>query len=238
MKNALAPLVVFIAAGAGTLLPAFVAPAADTTSTSQPTIVVSTPTDAAVTAPPKLPYGVDDVLKLSRAQVSEDIVLNYVRNSGTIYNLGPQDIIYLRGEGVSSTVLNAMLAQRQRVPEATAQAAVQAASTAQAAATVAATTTAPVAAYQDVAPTYVTPPVADVETAPASTLYIISSPSVRAAYYGCSGYYCSPYGYYSSFGCYPSYYPYCRGYYGPAVSVGVRFGGHGHFGGHSSHFHH
>ena len=45
------------------------------------------PADA---APVKLPYGVEDVLKLSRAQVSEDVTLNFIRNSGTIYNLAPR----------------------------------------------------------------------------------------------------------------------------------------------------
>src|SRR5689334_18003178 len=37
------------------------------------------------TPAPKLSYGLEDVLKLSRANVSEDITLTYIQNSGTIY---------------------------------------------------------------------------------------------------------------------------------------------------------
>ena len=67
-----------------------------------------------------LPYGVDDVLKLSRAQASEDVTLNYIRSTGTIYNLAPNDIVYLRNEGVSDRVINTMLDQRKNVPAETA----------------------------------------------------------------------------------------------------------------------
>src|SRR5689334_1742574 len=66
-------------------------------------------------APVKLPYGVEDVLKLSRAQIGENIILNYVQSSGTIYNLTPKDIVYLRDQGVSDKVVSAMLDQRKRV---------------------------------------------------------------------------------------------------------------------------
>ena len=83
-------------------------PAPTTTATSTPA-----PADS---APVKLPYGVEDVLKLSRAQVSEDVILNYIHNSGTIYNLSPKDIVYLRNEGVSDRVINTMLDQRKNVP--------------------------------------------------------------------------------------------------------------------------
>ena len=73
------------------------------------TTTTTTTTALSSDAPPaKLPYGVDDVLKLSRAQISEDITLNYVRNSGTIYNLAPKDIVYLRNEGVSDKVISTM----------------------------------------------------------------------------------------------------------------------------------
>ena len=66
-------------------------PAPSTTTTSTPA-----PTDS---APATLPYGAEDVLKLSRAQVSEDVTLNFIHNSGTVYNLAPKDIVYLRNAG-------------------------------------------------------------------------------------------------------------------------------------------
>ena len=87
--------------------------ATPTTAPSQIATTTAPPSDA---APVKLPYGVEDVLKLSRAQVSEDITLNYIKNSGTIYNLSPKDIVYLKNEGVSDKVLNTMMEQRQNVP--------------------------------------------------------------------------------------------------------------------------
>jgi len=51
-----------------------------------PAPATTTASTAATTdaAPVKLPYGVEDVLKLSRAQVSEDVILSFIRNSGTI----------------------------------------------------------------------------------------------------------------------------------------------------------
>ncbi len=157
-------------------------------------------------APVKLPYGVEDVLKLSRAQVSDDIIVNYVQNSGTIYNLSPNDIVYIRNQGVSERVIGSMLDQRRRVTEVAAQAAPQSAPAPYAAAPQptydAANSTAAAAP-----PTYAAPAPAQTQSA-ASTLYVIPYPQATSAYYG-----------------YPYYYPYYSGYYGPSVSVGFGFGG-------------
>src|SRR5438067_3058703 len=67
----------------------------------------------------RLPYGVDDVLKLNRAKVSEEIILAYIENSGNGYALRSQDVIYLRDQGVSDHVIAAMLAQAKRIAEST-----------------------------------------------------------------------------------------------------------------------
>lgn len=212
--------------------------------TAQPASVPPTPTSTE-NSPVRLPYGVEDVLKLTRAQISEDITLNYIQNSGTIYNLGPQDIVYLRNQGVSDRVINAMLDQRQKAAAATtAPAAPAASTTTMAAATVPnaptvpdAPTVPPAPTYTQPAPTYIQPPVAEIQPAP-STVYVIPYPPASYAYYG---YYSRPYG----------YYPFYGGYYygGPAVSLGFRFGGgyghyghYGHYGysghyGHSGHWH-
>src|ERR1017187_842206 len=96
------------AASLGTLSP--------TAQTAAPATTPA-PTPAATdSAPVKLPYGVEDVLKLSRAQVSEDVIVNYVHNTGTIYTLSPDVIVYLRNQSVSDRVINTMLEQRQNVP--------------------------------------------------------------------------------------------------------------------------
>jgi hypothetical protein len=205
----------FASLGAATLVvlnAAAQTPAPTTTAAPAPT--------ATDTAPVKLPYGVEDVLKLTRAQVSEDVTLSYIHNSGTIYNLSPNDIVYLRNQGVPDRVINTMLDQRKNVPaEAAAQAAqsaapamppapanadANAAAAAQAAPQYAPTYAQPAPAYAAPEPTY----------APASSVYVIP--------YSSGGYY------------YPSYYPYYGGYYGyygPSVVFGFGYRGGGYYGG-------
>ncbi|HWX19572.1 MAG TPA: hypothetical protein VN578_06665 [Candidatus Binatia bacterium] len=160
---------------------------------------------ASVTTAIKLPYGVDDVVKLSRAQISEEIILNYVRNSGTVYNLGPNDLVYLRNQGVSDHVVNAMLDQRPQMAQTALQTAPQA------------------------APAYTAPATPDANTVatevptaqPASSVYAYAP--AQYPYYG----YYQPYGYY-----YPPYPYYYGGYYGgPVVSFGFGFGGGYRYGG-------
>lgn len=170
--------------------------------------------------PAKLPYGVDDVLKLSRAQVSEDVTMSFIHNSGTIYNLSPGDIVYLRNQGVSDRVINTMLDQRKNVPaETAAQTAPPSAPAAPPASVYPdANTAAAAQASAQYAPTYAQPAPAYVQPeptyAPASSVYVIpySSPG-----YGYSSYY--PY--------YGGYY----GYYGPSVVVGFGYRGGGYYGG-------
>jgi hypothetical protein len=181
--------------------------------TPAPTPAPSTP---AVTAPvpAKLPYGADDVLKLSRAQVSDDVTVNFIRNSGTIYNLGPNDIVYLRNQGVSERVINTMLDQRKTVPAETA--AQNYLAPAPAAPQAPDGTAAPAVQYApQYAPQYAQPAPVYVEPqAPASTVYVIP--------YSGGGY------------GYSSYYPYYGGYsyYGHSVVFGFGYGGHGYYGGH------
>ena len=82
----------------------------------------------------RLSYGVADVLKLAQAQVGEDTIVAFVRNSGTSYNLSAAEIIHLKNQGVPDHVLTAMLEQ-SKVVETTARIAAnaQAASVARAA---------------------------------------------------------------------------------------------------------
>ena len=137
MKNPIRRVRLLIAVGAVSCLPVAAAFGADTNTNASPaqaagnqaTPLAPQPGAPAVaaapaapeTAPGKLPYGVADVLKLTQAQVGEEVVLNYVLNSGTVYNLGPKDIIYLRNQGVSDRVLTTMMNQRNLVAEESAQ---------------------------------------------------------------------------------------------------------------------
>ena len=207
---------------------------------SQPSLGADSPA-VAPGAKVKLPYGVDDVLKLSRAQISEDIIVNYVQTSGTIYTLAPEDIVYLHGQGVSDHVVTAMLDQRKRATDAAAPqtavsvAAVQSAASSPTPAEAPAPveTAAPAPTYSEEVADYNGPTPAYTQPAQGSTVYVIPYPAASAAYYG----------YYRSYPYYAG--PYYSGYYGPVVSCGLRYGcrqpyyygGHPYYAGRYGHHH-
>lgn len=188
-------------------------PAVVTTNTpAKPTPAVSTASTASAPAtgssvPAKLPYGVDDIVKLKRAQISEEVIVTYVLNSGTVYNLTPNDIVNLRNEGLSDRVVTTMMNQRQRVPDEAAQQVAQQQAIQQAFTGPLPESMATAPVY---APNYVEPPAPEEPTP--SSLYVIPYEPVRAAYYG---------------GYYPRYY--YGGYCAPGASVVYRFG-HGYGG--------
>ncbi len=184
--------------------------------------VTNTPAKSSVAAPEsavssqttdsagaKLPQSVGEVVKLSRAKVSEDVVLSYVQNSGAVYSLSADDIVRLRNEGVSDRVINAMLDQHAKAVETAQKAAAPAATSADDSASGA---TAPASESATSAP----PPVVEAPmTPPGSSVYFP---------YPATAYYAYPPDYYG-----PWYYG-CYG--GPIVSFRFGFwgghGGHGH----------
>jgi hypothetical protein len=183
------------------------------------TTPVIPPPQPAITAPAAgtvaLPYGVDDVLKLSRAQVSEDIIVNYIQNSGIAYNLRPTELVYLKEQGVTDRVVNAMLDERKRVIA-------EAAAAAQTPPAPAPAQTSDTISSASYAPTF-SQPQNEVQPAP-STVYVIPSQPTYS-------YYSAPY--YGSWGG-----PY---YYGPSLAIGFAFGSHSsscwHGGWHGSSWH-
>jgi hypothetical protein len=191
---------------AGALACVFSLPVADAQQATQPAVTA----DVQVTAPPNLPYGAGDVLKLSQAKISDEIIVNYIHNAATVYNLQPNDIVYLRNQGVSDQVLTTMVNQRSQVAVAAQAVAAQ---------------NAAAAAQNEVqpAPTYAPPPAYDQyasaeEPAPApSTVYVIPNSAAYTSYAPSYGY-SYPYyygGYYGSFGlgyCGSTYYN--GGYHG------------------------
>jgi hypothetical protein len=58
-----------------------------------------------------------DVLKLVRASVNEDVVMAYIENTRTGFNLSADEIVQLHNEGVSDKMINAMLAHRKQIPQ-------------------------------------------------------------------------------------------------------------------------
>lgn len=158
----------------------------------------------------KLSWGLDDVVKLSKAGVDESVILTYIQNSGVGYNPTAQDIIQLREVGVSSQITASLMQRGSEVR----QAAVEAQKQAQA--------TAPAPAPAQPAPAYTAPAT---YVAPASTVTYIGYPNYAYSYGGYYGpsYYSYPY--------YPRSYGYYGGFY-PRVSFGVNLGHVGFGGGH------
>jgi hypothetical protein len=157
--------------------------AAQESSTSTTAAPATTAAQPAATSPPapQLSYGVAEVVQLARANVSEDIIVNYVQNSGNGYGLDANQILYLKQQGVSDRIINTMLDQRSRVA-ATAQAAPQ--NNAGAGSTqTAAVVPQPMVSY--------------VQTVPYSTVYVIPDTQTYNYY----AYYYHPY-YYPYYGWY------------------------------------
>jgi hypothetical protein len=143
------------------------------------------------TAPP-LAYGVPQILQLAQAKVGDDVIISYIRNSGNSYGLDANQIIYLRQQGVSDNVINVMLNQPK-----------------------VASTPSSTPAQAEVSTAYAQPTTTYVQTAPASSVYVI--PDTQSYYY--NDYYAQPY-----------YYPY-YGWPYPGVSFSFGFGGRFHDGG-------
>lgn len=156
----------------------------------------ASPAPVVTPAPPLSPAD-QEVLQLVQAKISDGTIITYVQNSGTVYGLNAAQIIYLKQQGVSEAVINAMLNQRGAMASTapTPAPANNAPGTAQTTASTTATVVQPT-----------TP-------APATT-YIV--PDTQTYDYND---WATPYWYY------PYYSPYYYGYYGwPA---GVYWGWHG-----------
>ena len=126
---------------------------------------------------PPLSYGAEDVLRLSRAQVGDEVTLNYIQSSQTSYNLSPNEITYLKSEGVSDQVIKAMIDSREpAASDAPARAASQASREASSSESPSESSVTAIPLY---APIYVGPVPAAIPSAapPASTLYVIPYPS-------------------------------------------------------------
>ena len=64
---------------------------------------------AAPQAPSDLPSGVQEVVKLAKAGLSEEVLLAKIKNDGVSYNLTTDQIIYLSSAGVSQNVITALM---------------------------------------------------------------------------------------------------------------------------------
>ena len=67
---------------------------------------------------PSLPSGVQEIVKLVKAGLSEEVVLAQIQRTGVGYNLSVDQIIYLHEQGVTQTEIKALLGGNQKVPTA------------------------------------------------------------------------------------------------------------------------
>jgi hypothetical protein len=168
---------------------------ATTPETTPPPLVPNTP----ATSAPYLSPATSQVLQLTQAKVSDTTIMAYVQNSTTMYGLNADQIIYLKQQGVSDGVLNAMLNQSSRVS-----------------ASIAAQT--PPSNYgQPTPPDQSSTAVVQPTTAAPSSVYVV--PDSSTANYNA---WAAQYSYYPYYYSYP-YYPY---YYWP-VSFSFYYGGYG-----------
>jgi len=63
-----------------------------------------------------LPPGVQDVVKLAQAGISDDVILTQIKDNGANYNLTADQIIYLKEKGVSQPVIKALVASGTAAP--------------------------------------------------------------------------------------------------------------------------
>jgi len=100
------------------------APSPDTQSAPPPPAPAPAPAPApdSQAAPVQLSVDVWNVLKLAHANVSDEIITAYIKNSGKVYSFGAPEILYLREQGLSDRVVATMLDQRKNVAATTPQA--------------------------------------------------------------------------------------------------------------------
>lgn len=115
MKNRLVLKSVLLIAGMAVMvhlaMPVAAQPAA-ATATSTP--ITPDTASASQSNPVQLSPGVPEILKLARAPISDDIIIAFLKNSGTSYDLSVSQILYLKKEGVSERVIASMLAQSKQ----------------------------------------------------------------------------------------------------------------------------
>lgn len=58
--------------------------------------------------------GVQDVVQMAQSHISDDVIVNHIRSSGSVFQLSAQDTIWLKQNGVSDRVVAEMQATNMR----------------------------------------------------------------------------------------------------------------------------
>jgi hypothetical protein len=174
-----AELSVVTATNAGTL-------AGDPVATAAPEATPTPVPNSGKTLPPNIKPSspVGEVVKLAQAGVDEAVMLSYVNNAASMFNLASDEIIYLNDIGTPNSVVTAMMQRDQALKQAGADAAQAQYAAAQANAQ----------ATQAAAQTYANPP--QPEPQPAQTVEATAPPVPQAANVSYNYFYdtLSPYG--------------------------------------------
>ena len=72
-------------------------------------VLQTTAINCSAQAAPNLPPGVQDVVKLAKAGLGEDVILSQIRNTGAYYNLSADQLVYLTQQGVTQNEIKALL---------------------------------------------------------------------------------------------------------------------------------
>ncbi len=94
------------------LPPATVLTPTNSPITQSPTTPVAPPVSSTPAAPSAIPYvpspDLQEILKLFKAGMRDDVITNFISHSGKSYKLSVDDIIYLSSQGVSQGVIRAL----------------------------------------------------------------------------------------------------------------------------------
>jgi hypothetical protein len=71
---------------------------------------------AAVAAAQQRVLSLPDIVEMTRASISDDVIINQVRLSGAMYNLTATDLLYLQNNGVHEVVIRELQATVYRGP--------------------------------------------------------------------------------------------------------------------------
>lgn len=71
---------------------------------------------AATAAAQQGPLGLTDVAQLAQQHVSDELIINQIRSTNSIFRLSPTDITWLKANGVSDAVIFEMQSSANRAP--------------------------------------------------------------------------------------------------------------------------
>src|SRR5580658_7223207 len=72
-------------------------------------VLLAGPATYAQTTPANFSPDLQEIVKFAQSHMTDDVILSYIKNSGKVYNLSGDDILYLNSQGVSQAVMSALL---------------------------------------------------------------------------------------------------------------------------------